>query len=117
MNASRRRAARAELEAAVDALTRIGALVVEGHERYKAEEDRRAHLRYLWIVVGSRLKNHAEALRVPRSAGAFAHAIAFRHVLAYRAPSQVDDELVWTTSVEDAPVLAEEIAATITALP
>lgn len=46
----------------------------------------RGHIRYLWVVVGSRLKNYCDQLEVSRAEGPFAHAIAMRHVLAYKDP-------------------------------
>lgn len=76
MTRQQRRQARVELLAAADALARISELAGEGRERYDLEPDRRGHLRYLWIVVGSRLKNHSTVLDIPRAAGEFAPAIA-----------------------------------------
>lgn len=108
--------ARAELLAAADALARISALAGEGRERYDREPDRRGHVRYLWIVVGSRLKNHSAVMDIPRATGEFAQAIALRHKLAYTAPDEVDDERVWDTSIADAPVLAAALTQTVAAL-
>jgi hypothetical protein len=111
-----RRQARIELLAAADALARIAELTGEGRERYDLEADRRGHLRYLWIVVGSRLKNHGTVLDIPRAGGTFAPAIALRNKLAYSAPGHIDDGQVWDTGIEDAPVLAEAVADTLAAL-
>ncbi|MEX1165110.1 MAG: hypothetical protein WEB03_16180 [Nitriliruptor sp.] len=110
MTPQQRRQARIELWAAEDALARISELTGEGRERYDLEADRRAHLRYLWIVAGSRLKNHSTVLGITRAAGGFAPAIALRNKLAYTAPGRIDDGQVWVTSVEDAPVLANRSA-------
>ncbi len=89
MTTQERRQARAELLAAAEALTDIADLVAEGRERYEASADCRAHLRYLWIVVGSRLKNHGAVLHIPRATGEFAQAIALRDKLAYTAPGRM----------------------------
>lgn len=72
-----------ELHGALEALRAIGELVADGHESFEAEADHRAHLCYLWIVVGSRLKNHCAVLDISRATGEFAKAIAFRQKLAY----------------------------------
>lgn len=116
MTSQRRREARHELLAAADALTRISELISEGRERYDLEADRRGHVRYLWIVVGSRLKNHSSVLGIARAAGEFAPAIALRNKLAYTAPGRIDDAQVWFTSVEDAPVLTYAVTDTLAAL-
>lgn len=113
---TRRQRATDELHGASEALDAIGALVAEGRGQFEASADRRAHLCYLWVVVGSRLKNHCAVLDIPRATGEFARAIAFRQKLAYERPSKRDDELVWTASVEDAPRLARDVAETLTAM-
>lgn len=113
---TRQQRAADELHGASDALASIGSLVSEGRERFEASADRRAHLCYLWIIVGSRLKNHCAVLDIPRATGEFAMAIAFRQKLAYERPSKRDDALVWTASVEDAPKLARDITDTLAAI-
>jgi hypothetical protein len=71
---------------------------------------------YLWIVVGSRLKNHCAVLDVSRATGEFAKAIAFRQKLAYERPSKRDDALMWASSVHDAPRLSQDITETLSAI-
>ena len=73
-------------------------------------------MRYLWIVVGSRLKNHGTVLGITRAAGEFAPAIALRNKLASTAPGRIDDEQLWVTSVKDAPALANAVTDTLVAL-
>ena len=113
---TRQQRAADELHGASEALDAIGALVAEGREPFEASADRRAHLCYLWVVVGSRLKNHCAVLDIPRATGEFAKAIAFRQKLAYQRPSKRDDDLLWTASVSDAPRLARDISDTLTAM-
>ncbi len=113
---TRQQRAADELHGASEGLDAIAALVGEGREAFEASADLRAHLSYLWIVVGSRLKNHGAVLDIPRATGEFAKAIAFRQKLAYERPSKRDDVLVWAASVEDAPRLSRDIADTLAAM-
>ena len=113
---TRQQRATDELHGATEVLDAIAALVAEGQRAFDASADRRAHLSYLWIVVGSRLKNHCAVLDIPRATGEFAKAIALRQKLAYARPSKRDDELVWTTSLQDAPRLARDVAETAAAM-
>lgn len=113
---TRQQRAADELHGASEALDAIGDLVAEGRDRFVATADRRGHLCYLWIVVGSRLKNHCAVLDIPRATGEFAKAIAFRQKLAYERPSKRDNDLVWAASVDDAPRLARDIIDTLAAM-
>lgn len=105
----REQQAREELDAALEALDEISSAVGAGQSGSQVGVDRIRQLAYLWIVVGSRLKNYCEVLGIPRASGEFADAIDFRHVLAYRRPSRLSVEVVWRTSVEDAPSLRRAI--------
>lgn len=116
MTPQQRRQARREPSAAADAPALIAELIGDGRERYDRDADRHGHVRYLWIVVGSRLKNHGTVLGITRAAGEFAPAIALRNKLAYPAPGRIDDVQLWVTSVEDAPVLASAVTDTLVAL-
>ncbi|MGH8997013.1 MAG: hypothetical protein ACRDYB_13470, partial [Acidimicrobiales bacterium] len=53
---------------------------------------------------------------VARAVGELGQAIVFRHVLAYTSVSEVDDAIVWRTSVNDLPRLRQAIIATERAL-
>ena len=108
--------ARAELQGALAALDELAALVREDEGAYASSGDRRARVRYLWIVVGSRLKNYCQVMAIPRAAGPFAQAIGLRHTLAYTRPDRVDDAVVWRTSVLDLPALREAVSETVGAL-
>lgn len=105
-------AAREEL-AAADSAAAVLAGVHDGDWDDAAHAQR---VRYLWIVIGSRLKNHAAALRVARSTGEFGQAIAFRHKLAYSAPDDIDDAIVREACRRDLPVLRQAIAEALAAL-
>jgi hypothetical protein len=113
---TRRQRAADELHATLEALDAIHDLIAEGRSAFDEDPDRRGHLSYLWIVVGSRLKNHCAVLDIPRATGRFAEAIAFRQKLAYTRPSKREDDFVWLSSVRDAPTLADEVRETLGAL-
>jgi hypothetical protein len=107
---------RSELIGALEALGEVGELVADGEKAFWESTDRRQRVRYLWIVVGSRLKNYCQLVDIPRAAGELGQAIAFRHTLAYSVPSRVSDDIVWRTSVDDLERLQETIRETENAL-
>ncbi len=90
--------------------------MAEGKEPFRSGADRRQRLRYLWIVAGSRFKNYCQVIGVSRAVGELGQAIGFRHVLAYTSVSEVDDAIVWRTSVKDLQRLREAVIATERAL-
>jgi uncharacterized protein with HEPN domain len=108
--------ARAELQGALQTLDDLAALVAEDERAFASSADRRARVRYLWIVVGSRLKNYCQVMDIPRAAGPFVQAIGLRRTLAYARPDRVDDIIVWRTSVHDLPALREAVRETMDAL-
>ncbi|MHB8294466.1 MAG: ribonuclease HepT family protein [Acidimicrobiales bacterium] len=116
MSDGRAATARSELQGALAALDDLAALVAEGEHAYATSVDRRARVRYLWIVVGSRLKNYCQVMAIPRAAGSFGQAIGLRHTLAYARPDRVDDSIVWRTSVHDLPALRDDVSETVDAL-
>lgn len=107
--------ARAELQGTLQALDDLAALA-EDERAYASSADRRARVLYLWIVVGSRLKNYCQVMAIPRATGSFGQAIGLRHTLAYARPDRVDDTIVWRTSVYDLPILREAVRETMDAL-
>lgn len=117
MNDSQLASARAELAGALEALDELATVVAEGAEAFRAGADRRQRARYLWIVVGSRLKNYCQLVGIARATGVLGQVIGFRHTLAYLPPSRVDDDIVWRTSVNDLDRLIEAVRETLRALP
>ncbi len=117
MNDSQLASARAELAGALEALDELATVVAEGAEAFRASADRRQRARYLWIVVGSRLKNYCQLVGIARATGVLGQAIGFRHTLAYLPPSRVDDDIVWRTSTNDLHRLSEAVRETLHALP
>lgn len=94
-------AARHLLNQAHDVLGRIDRLVEDGRERLDADPARRQQLRYLWIVAGSLLKNYCAARGIEPKASVFTPVIDLRQVLAYHHPDDVDDDWLWTDSVDE----------------
>jgi hypothetical protein len=60
---------RSELLGALEALGEVAELVADGERAFWESTDRRQRIRYLWIVVGSRLKNYCQLVDIPRAAG------------------------------------------------
>lgn len=98
-----------QLSHALEMLARVDALAAQGRSRFDADEATRHQLRYLWIVVGSMLKNYCETLGIERGASVFSPVIGFRHVLAYHAAGQIDDDLVWRFSTTRVAALRDVI--------
>jgi hypothetical protein len=102
--------ARAHLRIALDSLASLLAVIDEvGPDVSAASPAIRRQVRYLWIVIGSRLKEHARALERTRSKSGFADAIRFRDKLAYSSPGAIVDSVVWETSTSDGPRLADDM--------
>jgi|GEM_PF-5360167 len=112
----RRAAAASELKAARAALQLIVLLVDEGRAAFDESLDRRRHLAYLWIVAGSRLKNHGRVLQVARTGGEFSLAIGLRQKLAYSTPDKVDMGVLWRASRQNAGPLLQQVDEAISAL-
>lgn len=112
----RRSAASSELKAARSSLELIAGQVADGRAAFDESIDRRRHLAYLWIVVGSRLKNHGRILQVARSGGEFSLAIGLRQKLAYSAPDKVDMDVLWRASERNVGPLLRQVDEAISAL-
>jgi len=109
--------ARAHLQVALDSLASLLAVIDEiGSDVSVASPAIRRQVRYLWIVVGSRLKEHARVLGRTRSESGFADAIRFRDKLAYSSPGAIVDAVVWETSRSDGPRLADDVRDALDAL-
>lgn len=98
------------------AADQAAAILADVHDGDWGDAAHAQRVRYLWIVIGSRLKNHAAVLHVARSTGEFGQAIAFRHKLAYSAPRDIDDSIVQQACHRDLPGLRREIAEALAAL-
>ena len=117
MNREERDAARVHLQVALGALASLADIIGEvGSGASTLSPAIRHQVRYLWIVAGSRLKEHARALGLTRAESGFADAIRFRDKLAYSSPRTIVDAVVWATSVTDGPRLADDVRDALDAL-
>jgi hypothetical protein len=89
--------AKKELDAGLAALSEIEAFDVAEETAFFENIDRQRHMIYLWIVVGSRLKNYCSLRGIGRASGHLGRAIALRDKLAYSDPAHVAPSIVWTT--------------------
>jgi len=117
VNPEQREDARAHLQVALVALAAVRDAIGEvGSDVAKVSPATRHQVRYLWIVAGSRLKEHARVLGRTRAESGFADAIRFRDKLAYSPPGTIVDAVVWATSVSEGPRLADDVHDALDAL-
>lgn len=102
-----RATATTELRAAFEVLEEHAFIVSEGERAYRSSADRSQRVRYLWIVVGGRLKNYCQVMGIARPIGELGKATGFRHTLAHLEPDHVGDSIVWRTSEHDLSRLQE----------
>jgi len=95
----------AELEQAIEAVDTIIKLRNDGRASFDASADRRWALAFLWVNVGSALKQFCR-LRGIEQGSPFPGPIRMRDRLCYRAPSTVSSRILWDTCVYDAGPLA-----------
>jgi hypothetical protein len=96
----------AELEQAIEAVDVIIKLRNDGRESFDASEDRRWALAFLWVNVGSALKQFCRLRGIEQGSSPFPGPIRMRDRLCYRAPSTVSSRILWDTCVYDADPLA-----------
>jgi uncharacterized protein with HEPN domain len=95
----------AELDAALIALDRIADLVAEGRAAFDDSSDRRLALVFLWVDVGSLLKQFSRKRRIEPGTAPFARPIQMRDKLVYGPLTGLQPAVVWDTCVHDAPPL------------
>jgi hypothetical protein len=96
----------AELEQAIEAVDTIIKLRDDGRASFDASEDRRWALAFLWVNVGSALKQFCRLRGIQQGSSPFPGPIRMRDRLCYRAPSTVSPRILWDTCVYDADPLA-----------
>ena len=92
----------AELDQALEALETIVVLRDEGRQRFDASEDRRWALAFLWVSVGSALKQFCRLRGIEQGRSPFPGPIRMRDRLCYRRASAVSPRILWDTCVHDA---------------
>lgn len=96
----------AQLDAAIHGLQEVRRIVAEGgREAFDASEDRGRALAFCWISVGIALKHYAQMTGAPQGAPPLSAPIRFRDRLAHQRLDKLDLDLLWETSVRDAPLL------------
>ena len=92
-------------------------MVAEGREAFDASPAQQRALAFCWVSVGSALKNYAHLAGVAQGHGPLAPAIQFRDKIAHQPLDRLASDVVWRTSVRDAPELLRVIEALVADLP
>jgi len=100
------RAGLAELEQALEAVEAIIRLRDGGKVTFDNSEDRRWALAFLWVNVGSALKQFCRLRGIEQGSSPFPGPIRMRDRLCYRPPSTVSTRILWDTCLYDADPLA-----------
>jgi uncharacterized protein with HEPN domain len=94
-----------ELDAALMALDRIAQAVAEGEEVFEESPDRQFAMIFLWVNVGSLLKQYCRGRGIPLGSEPFAGPIRMRDKLLYGPIAGLRTDIVWETCASDAPTL------------
>jgi uncharacterized protein with HEPN domain len=97
----------AEIDQALEALTEIAALRDDGRPNFDASEQRRWATAFLWISVGSALKQFCRRRAITQASSPFPGAIRMRDRLCYRPPSTISTRILWDTCVHDTDPLTD----------
>lgn len=76
-----------------------------GRDRFDARKDRRRAIAWCWVTAGSALKHYAPTSGAPKGHPSLAPPIRFRDRLAHQRLEKLDTDLLWETSVREAPAL------------
>ena len=87
-----------EIDEALSVLERIRRCVAEGQSIFDASQDRQWAMAYLWVNVGSLLKQLCRVHGVPLGTEPFSGPIRLRDKLAYGPASRLEPSIVWETS-------------------
>lgn len=93
---------RAELDRALESLTQISRYRESGRAAFDESEERLWALAFLWINVGSALKQFCRLRGITQGASPFPDVIRMRDRLCYKPASSVSARIVWQTVVDDA---------------
>jgi len=95
----------AELSAALHGLDEVARIVKDGRGAFEANEDRQRALALCWMSIGSSLKHYARLSGIPQGQLPLAQPIRLRDKIAHQRLDKIDCEILWQTSVGDAPSL------------
>jgi hypothetical protein len=99
-----------ELSAAVDALDRVAVLTAEGRPMFDSSRDRQLALAFLWVNIGSLLKQYCRKLDIELGTEPFSGPIKMRDKIAYGPVAALSADIVWDTCVRDGPTLRNLVA-------
>jgi uncharacterized protein with HEPN domain len=88
-------------------------MVAGGRATFDASTDQQRALAFCWVSIGSALKHYARLAGIPQGHGPLAPAIQFRDKLAHQSLDRLAPEVVWETSIRDAPELLRVVEALI----
>lgn len=97
----------AELGRALDALRNIAHLTSEGREIFDASADRRMALAFLWVNVGSALKQFCRLRSITQGSSPFPGPIGLRDRLCYQPAAAVSPRILWSTCTDDTGPLVD----------
>lgn len=95
-----------ELDQALYALACIQEQTKEGRAEFDRQLVYRHALVAYWISVGSGLKQYCRRRNIKQGTCPFSDPIKMRDRLTYRSLTRVDADVLWRSSIEDAPSLA-----------
>ncbi len=102
----------AQLDAAIHGAEEVRRVVSEGgRAAFDASEDRSRALAFCWVSTGSALKHYAQLTGAPQGAPPLSAPIRFRDRLAHQRLDKLDLNLLWETSVRDAPLLLRVLSS------
>lgn len=102
----------AQLDAAIHGLGEVRRVVSEGgRATFDSSEDRSRALAFCWVSTGSALKHYAQMTGAPQGAPPLSAPIRFRDRLAHQRLDKLDLDLLWETSVRDAPLLLRVLSS------
>lgn len=99
----------AELDATIAALVEVDLLTAEGRTVFERSRDRQLALAFLWVNIGSLLKQYCRKRDVPLGAEPFSAPIKMRDKIAYGHIAALSAEIIWETCAHDAPALRDLI--------
>ena len=91
----------AEIDQALDALRMISALRSQGRQAFEDSQERQHSAAYLWIVVGSALKQFCRLRGIGQGSSPFPGPIGMRDRLCYASPRDLSASILWETCDKD----------------
>ncbi len=100
----------AELDAAVHALDRVAVLTGEGRAAFAGSRDRQLALTFLWVNIGSLLKQYCRKCDIPVGTEPFSAPVKMRDKIAYGPVAALSADIIWETCTRDTRALRDLLA-------